>query len=511
MGLENTRLLIVVKNADYREALSHIFMPERLGEQLSGRVSPVDIHILKAAVLWSSQVQEVAIFSCYSDEKYSDMTYLNFRIMGSGVSSKAADAAPFGSRLAAALNRDLIRLVADFCPNRLVVGFQSLTVLKWATRNKISTLALLPDWPESNSLAEAQTVSGQPGRLGFWQRWQRRQLIRQLNRPSVHWVGGQGVQTSERLADAGIDVGKIIPWEWAQPQLLHQSQPKQMREHGRKIELVYVGELDEKAGMDDLLKAVTQLRRNRYTVSLQLIRNTLNYTSPVEPRETAWLEIQVQRLALADSVSVWAGLSPEHMLERVQAADLLVMPRPPKQRSTVPPLGIALSMAACTPIIACDHPYLDDHVLHGVNMMSFPVGNPKSMAHRIERTMTHSDSYAQLSAASHMALSKIKVPARWAELIEKWMGGKVYDQQWIRDFALSSGRYTPLDVKRSKLRFVEPEDENEPSEEDLAEDKRLLDGQNLYDQYDQSSYDQNSHGQSLNAQNPDDQLDEENR
>lgn len=431
MGLENTRLLIVVENTDYRAALSDIFMPEQLNEQLSGRVSPVDIHILTAAVRWSEQVQEVAIFSCYSAEKYSEMTYLKVRIMGSGFLPTAGDGA---ARFSLKASRELVRLVGDFCPDYMVLSVRSPVLLSWAVRNRLSTLALFSDWHEP---------------VGFWKRLQHRQFIRNLNRKCVDRVGGHGLQASKILADSGINPEKIIPWEWSQPQLLVQYTPKQMRDHQYSVKLVHVGQLDQRSGIEDLLQAAIYLRRSGYTVDLQLIRNTLNDTSPVETHETDWLERQVQQLELADSVSVWAGLAPEQMLSQVREADLAVIPRPPLQPVRLPPLGVAMAMAACTPIVACDHPHFDAHLLHSFNAIVFPLGNAISMAHRIERIMGQPTLYADLSEASGTGLRKLKVPARWDELIDKWMQGTEYDKLWLRSYALSSGRYKPVEVERS--------------------------------------------------------------
>ncbi|MGD1897203.1 MAG: glycosyltransferase [Phormidesmis sp.] len=439
MGLKNTRLLIVVESADYRDALSSVFMPERLNNQLSGQLSPVDIHILTAAVKWSAEVQEVGIFSCYSNEQYSELTYLNVRIMGSGVSRADMDDAPRGVNP----TREMVRLIADFCPDRLVLCTCSPTIspviLKWTTHNRIASLALFSDWQEPRD---------------FWQRWRHRSFVRRLNRKSVTWVGANGVETSKALADSGIHPSKLIPWEWSQPQLLMQYPPKQMRDHYASIELVFVGQLDEQAGMEDLFQATLQLRRSGYTVGLHLIRNTLNYTSPVESYETAWLETRVQQLELADSVTVWAGLAPEQMLEQVRSADLAIIPQPPPQPDIAPPLGVSLAMAARTPIVACDHKNLDAHLLHSVNSISFPVGNPRSMAHRIDRIMGQSALYAQLSEASVQSLRKLKVPACWEELIERWMRDSAEETQHLQNFALSSGRYQPVKLERQGLKLL---------------------------------------------------------
>ena len=117
-----------------------------------------------------------------------------------------------------------------------------------------------------------------------------------------------------------------------------------------------------------------------------------------------------------------------------------------------------MAMAARTPIIATDQEHFKDHLSHGVNAMIFPAGNDKSMAHRIERIMGQPQLYGQLSEASEVALNMLKVPARWSELIDRWLTGGVENDQWLYNCAFSSGRYqsAPTHVRPSKKRVKQP-------------------------------------------------------
>ncbi|MEL6605380.1 MAG: glycosyltransferase [Cyanobacteria bacterium J06614_10] len=423
MGLERSlddkRLLIVVEDADYREALADLFMPDRLVAELSGRVSPVDVHILTAAYQWSTQAQSVAIVSCQSAEEYSEESYLNIRLMGSGLSGERA-------------SQDMSRLVADYCPTHIVMCTPSLSVLRWAVRNRISTIVLLSEWQEP---------------LGWRQRWQHNQLISLLNHSSVEWVGSHGVHACRILKTSGVDARKLIPWEWPQPQLMEQYPPKRIQGDQSAIHLAYAGPLEVSAGIDDLLRAMGELQRRGHQVSLQLMSE-----SPAVPfiaaQNIARLRAQTNQLGLENAVTFWQDLSLEQMLEKVHRADLTVIPRIAQSLSVIP-FGLSLSMAARTPVVACDYPYFVEHLFHGINAMIFPAGNFHSMAHRIERVMGQPALYAQLSEASEIDFERLKVPARWAELIDRWLQGSAYDRQRLRDFALSSGRYQALTVLRS--------------------------------------------------------------
>jgi len=426
--MSNVRLLIVVESADYRAALEDILRPNRLHETLSSRISPVDIHIVMAAAHWAASAQAVSIFSCYSEAAYSDRTSLKVGLMGSGVPLPTAAANRGIETERTATGRQLLRRVAEFCPTHLVMCTRSLAVLSWAIRHGIRSVALLSNWAEP---------------LGWAERRRHARFVRSLNHSRLSWVGGQGVLACKILEASGISAAKVIPWEWSQPQLLHQYPPKTIHTDKLSIGLIYVGPLVANRGVDELLQGTLALQQNGYKVNLQLIRNTLNDTSPVAAEETTWLEEQVKALNMADAVTVWAGLSPEQMLERVRDADIAIIPRAEqttKHRSKLP-LGMALAMAARTPIVACDDERLAAHLYHGANAIIFPTGSPQSMAHRIERIMGQAPLYAQLSESSRLTLDNIKVPARWETLIQLWLTNSTYDQQRLHDFALSSGRY----------------------------------------------------------------------
>lgn len=460
--LESKRLLIVVEKADYRPYLNKIFMPERLvpelsGQMGSGRVSAEDLHILTAASEWSNQLQEVAIFSCQSVHSYSHMPYLNIRLMGSGQPSRRLtkgsvghqsvspqSVSPQSATSAEFDERSLVRLVADFCPTHLVMCTAEPAILRWAVRHKIATVALLSEWQEP---------------LGLWQRWRHRRFVDCLNHSSVDWVGGHGVQASKILAASGIDVRKLIPWEWPQPQLLAQYPPRQIEVGQSSINLAYTGPLQMNAGLRELIDAAQHLQTRGYTITLQLISDSSSFSTTAEVQAITQIKDYAEATGVLPVMTFWTNLTPEQMLQKVHAADLMVMPNP-SQMLPVIPFSLSLAMAACTPIVASDHPYFVDYLVHGVNAMIFPTGNARSMAHRIDRIMGQPALYAQLSESSGIDFSKIKVPARWSDLIQRWLNDSAYDRQRLHEFALSSGRYQlsamqPVEMQNTDVTVVQ--------------------------------------------------------
>ena len=429
--IENVRLLIVVEENDYREHLADIFLPEMMPERIAQRVSNADAHILNSATAWSQQVQEVAIFSTYSEEVYSEVCYLGMRLMGSGVrrTRKTGSGRRFEQN-----RRAPITLVADFCPTHIVMTTPSYPLLSWANRNHISSLLLLADWQEPLNPEEHA---------------QHRRLIRQINRPDVEWVGAHGVLACQVMSLSGVAATKLIPWEWPRPQPSRQYPPKTLDSgdadlpEKRHIRLIYVGALAASSRVDDLLTAVNHLQQRAHPVTLQIFGD--RSTSEAELDR---LHLKSVQLGIADSIHysiVEEQLAAaDQILSQVRAADLVVIPgyTPSVQHpGGSSPVLVQMAGAACTPIVACDHASLKDHLFHGVNAMIFPEGNEKSMVHRIERLMGQPQLYAQLSESSGVSPRLGPEPAIWSVLVDRWIRSGAANQQWLRNYALSSGRY----------------------------------------------------------------------
>ena len=258
MKLEDERLLIVVEQADYREYLADVWSVQSIDE-LSGELSAADLHILRAAAYWRSQVQEVAVFSTHSAESYSTITPSGIRLMGSGIIHSGHSS-----------QKNQVRLVADFCPTHIVVCTPERAILSWANRNHISSVVLFSDWQEP---------------LGWKAHWQHARLIYQLNRSSVAWVGSHGISACKILAASGISASKLIPWEWPQPKPPKQYPAKQLRYDYNTLELIYAGSIHEAAGVSDLLLALSHMHEQGNSVRLVLVYETADKKAQLQENQ----------------------------------------------------------------------------------------------------------------------------------------------------------------------------------------------------------------------------------
>ena len=430
-GASQVRLLVIVEDVDYRAHLTDIFLPEMMPDRLAERVNSADAQLLNSAAAWSQQGHEVAIFSSYSKTAYSEVCYLGMRLMGSGLTHQLA-AAHSGLFVSESKKKTqaMVAPIADFCPTHIVMSTPNYSILKWANRRRIASILLLSEWQEP---------------LGWKQRYRHRRLLKQMNHRCVQWVGSQGIPACNVLANSGIAPDKLIPWEWPRPRIAIQHPPKQLDYERDRISLLYVGKLDEPSQIGGLLLAVSHLKQRGHTVELQIVGDELT------PRETMdLLYLQSLQLEVADEVTFSTVGAFEPLLAQARAADIVViLGYASHLRVGEPPIAVQIAMSACTPIVACDRAELQSHLFHGVNAMIFPEGNEKSMVHRIERLMGQPQLYAQLSEAGSSVQSRVNAPASWQDIIDWWIQDSAASRQWLRNCALSSGRYqTPAFLQR---------------------------------------------------------------
>lgn len=418
-SLKNVRLLIVVEATNYRDYVSSLLMGQTKPHRPAQPVSRTDAHILNSASAWNQDAQAVAIFSGYSATAYSEVCPLGIRLMGSGVASEEALIGK-SARQAKQNEKQMLRLVADFCPTHIVMNAPNYRLLGWANRNRISSVVLLHHWIEPPN----------------------HQQRKQLNSPHVEWVGTKDSDACELIANSGVMVDKLIPWAWPRPHLPAQQSPKQLDDQRDRLHLLYAGTLDRSSGVGDLLAAVSHLQQKGRPVTLQIV---VEEATP--PAELDELFERSQQLEITEAIKISFTESIEQLASQVRTADVAIIPGdlPGQDVGAELPILLQVAMAVCTPIVACDRADFSDHLSHGVNAMIFPAGNVKAMVHRIERLMSQPQLYAQLSAAG-MAQPPMSVPAAWKELIERWLSASPTDRQWLRNYAFSSRQHQPPEV-----------------------------------------------------------------
>lgn len=149
---------------------------------------------------------------------------------------------------------------------------------------------------------------------------------------------------------------------------------------------------------------------------------------------------RVEELQIKDSVE-FRGLVPTHTLEPLMRESDIVLVTSRHEYPEGFPLTIQHALRTRTPIVASDHPMFKTHLKHGVNSMIFEAGNSQALAECIENLVSDSGLYHNISVASHSTWHDLRLPVKWAELIDRWLDDSPESKQWLFENRLASEYY----------------------------------------------------------------------
>jgi glycosyltransferase involved in cell wall biosynthesis len=116
----------------------------------------------------------------------------------------------------------------------------------------------------------------------------------------------------------------------------------------------YAGSLIGYEGLDTLVEAVAQLRKNGRFVRVNIVG---------DGEARAALQSQVQRLGLSDRIRFWGRVAPESARELIRRCALVCIPRKPfKVCEIVPPIKLVEALAMAKPVVVPDLPVFRDEL-----------------------------------------------------------------------------------------------------------------------------------------------------
>ncbi|KAG5716495.1 hypothetical protein E4T56_gene9519 [Termitomyces sp. T112] len=209
---------------------------------------------------------------------------------------------------------------------------------------------------------------------------------------------------------------------WDFPHARHPGQfAPRLRPGGVPYELLYVGSLEKRKGVGDLIRAMGLLRE-RMPLRLNIIGTG---------RQQAF-EAMVAAQNLGEHVRFLGRMANAEVFARMQQADAVVVP----SRHAFPeglPLTLYEALAARAPVIASDHPMFAGHLRHRETAMVFRSGDAKDLAAQIAALFADDDLYARLSRDGEKAWNHMQVDAKWGDILDRWVHGSEQDQAWCRD------------------------------------------------------------------------------
>lgn len=299
-------------------------------------------------------------------------------------------------------------------PTHLILRSPLRRVLAWALEKSISTLPLLAD----------------SFRLGLRYWWRNRGLAKLLNNSGIEWVGNHNVNAARSLEQIGVEVQKIIPWDWPPAQRPEENPVKELQTAQDTFRLIFVGTLSEAKGTGDLIMAVSELCRRGLTVHLTV----------VGPGDRDRYSELANSLNVDRRVTLTGRIDHSEVLKQMRAHDVVIVPSRHAYAEGLP-MTIYDAFASRTPLVASDHPMFRGKVEHGRSGRIFRAGDTADLADQIEQLLSKPEEYRRYSAYAPDAFRRIECPAKWAEIIERWLCNSETDRAWLNSHTLGSGRY----------------------------------------------------------------------
>ncbi|MEG3902285.1 glycosyltransferase family 4 protein [Microcoleus sp. B4-C5] len=390
------RLVIVQYAGDYAEAF------ERLAKGGS-ETYYAQKYSVDAVTEMAKRAESVTVICCMTPEFNDRVLENGVRAIGCGFNYKIDP-------------QKLIDLIAQQKPTHLVMRTTFPDIFKWAIKNKIKTIAVFAE-----SIATTT-----------WRNKYRNYFLSQLlNNKQIEWVGTYGITSSLLFQQIGVKADKIIPWDFLLETNPGSLSPKKIPADIKKIQLFYAGSLVQSKGVGDILRAVAKLReRNNISVHLKMAGKG----------EEEFFAQRVEELQIKDCVD-FLGIVPTQSLEPLMRESDLVLVTSRHEYPEGFPLTIQHALRTRTPIVASDHPMFKTHLKHGINSMIFEAGNSLALAECIEKVISDSALYHNLSVASHSTWQELRLPVKWADLIDRWLDDSPESKQWLFEQRLASGAY----------------------------------------------------------------------
>ena len=388
------RVLFVQYSGDYRQAVQHFSVGQQ--ETYYAQKYSVD-----SVAKLSEYAEEVAVLCCMSAEKYDEILPNGVRAIGAGFSEKIDFT-------------QVIQFIEQFRPTHLIIRIPNKELFNWAIQKKVKTIALF---------AESILTRGWRNKIKNYR------LVKLLNHPQIEWIGSYGITSSLVLQNLGVDSKKIIPWDFLLETHPGSLVPKPLRE-ADVWNLLYVGSMLPAKGVGDILEAIAKLKARNIHARLQMVGKDTN----------GLFLRQAEQLGIAHQVE-FLGIIANHQVEPLmRESDLVIVP----SHHSYPegfPLVIHHALRSRTPIIASDHPMFRNSLSHGNSAMVFPAGNSTALANCVEKVVSDAELYYSLSVRSYETWQKLRLPVKWADVLDRWLDDAPENKRWLSSYQVSSDCY----------------------------------------------------------------------
>lgn len=386
------RHIVFVQWGDYREAVQHLALGG--AETHAAQRQSVDFvaHLTKQT--------NVSVL-CLSSDTHDELLANGVRTVGVRYSSKA-------------FSLHLLQKLELLAPTDLIVSSPILSALSWAfSRGR----RVLPSFADTFS-------EGLPT-----ERLKQHMLVSLLNRKEIPFVASHKLGASCELTNLGISPDKILPWDWPAAHSPYERAPKKAPlalSAERPLRLFFMGKLDTRHGLPDLIWALRALKDAGIPVC----------ASVAGQGELDCMRALAAQEGVADAIVFLGRLADREAVPLMRAHDLVVVPSRHTAEEDLPD-AIYDGLCSRTPLVLSSHRVFARVHQSNRGAAVFEAGNAAALARCVQELLADPSEYERLSSASAATWDGIQIGLKWSELITRWLGDSPSDQAFLRSHSLS--------------------------------------------------------------------------
>jgi glycosyltransferase involved in cell wall biosynthesis len=190
--------------------------------------------------------------------------------------------------------------------------------------------------------------------------------------------------------------------------------------------MLFVGVHCEDKGLGDAIDALARLAADGHDLRLTCIG----------PGDSEPFRRRAEARGVGHAVQFLGRLEHPRVLEQMRQHDAVLVPSRHVYAEGLP-MTLYDAYSSRTPLLASDHPMFRDKVEHGFSGLCFRAGDPANLARRVRELCEEPGLYRRLSANAEEAFRRIECPAKWAELVYRWLRDAPEDRRWLGRHALA--------------------------------------------------------------------------
>lgn len=250
-----------------------------------------------------------------------------------------------------------------------------------------------------------------------------------FNNKSIEWVGNHNLNSCLSLKKIGINLNKIIPWDWP-----HYLSPKDFypKKHPKKNDwnLIFVGYVTQEKGVGDIIQAISELNNLGVNLNINIVgKGDLN--TFIKLTESLNVVKQVRFMGLVDNKEI-IGL--------MRDADLVIIPSHHEYPEGLP-LTIYEALTSRTPIIASNHPMFSGKLVNKESALIYEAKKVDHLKSAINEMINNSNLYENLSLNSENAWNNLQIPVKYGQLVSAWLENSTKSQAYLSSYSLKNGSY----------------------------------------------------------------------